>query len=255
MNIQESQEATPWYVNFFDQDYVRIYAPFLTSTRTEQEITSILNLLQILPESKILDLCCGYGRHAIPLAHLGHHVTGFDLSSILLQTAQQQADTEHIHIRWIQGDMQHIPFEHEFDAVINMFTSFGYLPDDEANQNVLRQVYQALKPGGLFLLETVYQPRVLRHTTPYGIIRYDDGLIVLEERHIDLLHSRNEVHISLLTPDGQRIEHHQSIRLYTLTEMVSMLTQAGFTVQAYYGDLNKAPLTLDSRLVIVSKKE
>jgi SAM-dependent methyltransferase len=255
MSAQESQQGSPWYVDFFNNDYIRIYAPFLPQDHTEQEIKHILQLLQLPPESRLLDLCCGYGRHTIPLARQGYAMTGFDLSEILLQKARQQAESEQVQVRWQRGDMQQLPFTQEFDAVINIFTSFGYLPNDEADQKVLRQVYQTLKPGGLFLIETVYQPRVLRHTSPHGIIRYDDGLIVLEERHIDLLHSRNEVHISLITPDGQRTEYQQSIRIYTLTEMVQMLTQAGFVIQEYYGDLNGAPLTLDSRLVIVSKKE
>ncbi len=245
---------TPWYVSFFGEDYLRIYTPFLPAERSAQDVEGIVQLLNLAPENNILDLCCGYGRHAIPLAQRGFAVTGLDISESLLQRARSEAQAQGASVRWIQSDMRTLPFESEFDAVINIFTSFGYLENEDEDLKVLRQVQRALKPGGLFLLETVYQPRVVRSFSPHGIIRYPNGLIVLEERQINLLNSRNEIRISLLSPDGRRTEHKQSMRIYTLTELTRMLTSIDFTLQAYYGGLDGSALTMDSRLVIVCKK-
>ncbi len=245
---------TPWYISFFSEDYLRIYAPFLPPEKSAWEAEAILNLLELPIGSAILDLCCGYGRHAIPLAQHGYHITGIDISEVFLRRARREANSQGIQAQWIQSDMRTIPFEQTFDAVINIFTSFGYLENEEEDQRVLQQVARALKPGGLFLLETIQQPRVIRTHTPHGIIRYNDGLIVLEERRIDLLKSRNIVRISILEPDGPRREHLQSIRIYTLTELVRMLATVGLEVQSYFGSLDRSPLTMDSRLVIVSKK-
>jgi SAM-dependent methyltransferase len=244
----------PWYQSFFNEDYVRIYAPFLPAGRTAQEVAGIIDLLKPPSDAQILDLCCGYGRHAIPLAQQGYTLTGLDLSGTLLHMAQVAAEEQGVNVRWVHSDMRAVPFENEFDAIINIFTSFGYLRDEAEDLQVLRQVHKALKPGGRFLLETVYQPRVLRAFSPYGILRYEDGLMVLEERHIDLRASRNEVHITMLSPDGKRTEHHQSMRIYTLSELERMLTTAGLQLQAYYGDLSGNALTLDSRLALVSQK-
>ncbi len=182
-------------------------------------------------------------------------MTGQDLSAAFLQQAQSEADTQQIQVRWLANDMRNIPYENEFDAIINVFSSFGYLENELEDQRVLQQVVKALKPGGYFLLETIHQVHVMRASTPHGIIHYKDGLIVLEERHIDLLTSRNEIHISMLYPDGQRSQYRQSMRIYTLTELVRMLTEAGLRVQAYYGGLDQSPFTIDSRLVIVSQKD
>ena len=245
---------TSWYQAFFGEDYLQIYLPFLSAERTTREVTGIINLLNLPKGSAILDLCCGHGRHAIPLAQHGYQVTGQDLSEPFLQQAESEAEALGVKAHWLQGDMRTIPFENEFDAVINIFTSFGYLETEEEDRAVLQQVQKALKPGGRFLLETIYQPRVIRAFTPHGIIRYDNGLIVLEERRIDLSTSRNEVRITLLYPNGQRIEHFQSIRIYTLAELIRMLTSIGMEIQAYYGDLENNALTLDSRLVILSRK-
>jgi SAM-dependent methyltransferase len=244
----------PWYKTFFNEDYVRIYSPFLPAERTAQEVKAITQFLGLPIGSTLLDLCCGYGRHAIPLAQRGYNVIGLDLSEVLLQLARTEANTQGVKIRWLQGDMRTIPFENTLDAAINIFTSFGYLANEEEDFQVLAQVYKALRPGGQFLLETVHQPRVIQSFSPYGILHYDDGLIVLEERRIDLVGSRNEVHITLIFPDGKRSEYHQSMRIYTLTELIRMLTTVGLEVQAYYGGLNGGPVTLDSRLVIISQK-
>lgn len=245
---------TPWYESFFGKDYLRIYAPFLPPEKSEREVHGILTLLNLPPGSAILDLCCGDGRHTLSLARQGYQMTGLDLSMELLERARAAAEEQNLSVRWVHGDMRQLPFEQEFDAVINIFTSFGYLPNEDEDQKVLQQVEHVLKPGGLFLLETVYQPRVMRAFTPHGVTRYDDGLIVVEERRIDPFGSRNEVHISMFFPDGRRNEHYQSIRIYTLSELTRMLNIVGLHLQAYYGGLDASLLTLDSRLVILSQK-
>ncbi|GER85872.1 methyltransferase type 11 [Dictyobacter vulcani] len=245
---------TQWYESFFGEDYVRLYMPFLPHTKTLQDIEAVIKLLHLKPGDSVLDLCCGYGRHALALAHYGCQVTGLDLSPVLLARAQSNAREQNLQLRWLESDMRNIHFSDEFTAIINMFTSFGYFSSDDENQKVLQQIARALKPGGLFLLETSYQPRVIRTTAPHGIIRYPDGLIVLEERHVDLLTSHNEVRITLIEPEGKQRQHFQSIRMYTLTELARMLSTAGLELQAYYGDLDASPLTLESRLVIISQK-
>jgi hypothetical protein len=116
-------------------------------------------------------------------------------------------------------------------------------------------VYKALKPGGLFLLETVQRDGLMRHYASQAIHRYPDGLIVLEERIFDLLMSRNEVVMTMLTSVGQRTEYSHSLRVYTLTELVHMLVLAGLHMKAYYGGWDGSPLTMDSfRLILLSQK-
>src|ERR671934_1098132 len=246
---------TPWYQAIFGQDYLRIYGPFLSPERTEQEVEGIVKLLAVPAGSTVLDLCCGHGRHAVPLAQRGYQVTGQDLSEVFLQQARAAADAQRVQVRWVHGDMRNIPFENEFDAVINIFTSFGYLESDDEDQQVLVQVHKALKPGGLFLLEIIHRDGLIRGYAPFGVQRHDDGLIVIEERRFNLLTSRNETHVTMIAPDGQRSEYVHAVRLYTLTELVRLCTAAGLHVQAHYGGLDGGALTLDShRLALVCRK-
>jgi len=246
---------TPWYQEFFGEDYLRMYALTLWSERTAREVEGIVRLLGLPPGSSILDLCCGHGRHAIPLAQSGYRVTGQDLCQVFLQRAEAGAQAQGVAVRWVHGDMREIPFENEFDAVINIFTAFGYFESEEEDQKVLQQVHRALKPGGRFLLETKHREDVMRQYRSSGVNRFDDGLLVTHESELDLLTSRNAVRMTMLFPDGRRKEYHHSVRMYTLTELARMCDAAGLRLEAYYGSLDGNPLGLDSkRLVLLTSR-
>ena len=246
---------TPWYKTFFGEDYLHLYEPILTPERTQREVDGIVNLLALPNGSSILDLCCGHGRHAIPLAQRGYKVTGQDLSEVFLREAEKEALAKSVRVNWLHGDMRNIPFENEFDACINIFTAFGYLETQDEDQQVLKQVYKALKPGGLFLLEIIHREGLMRHFSPHMIEHHPDGLIVLEERSFDLFTSRSEVKITMIYPDGRRKEYGHAARVYTLTELAQMLTKAGLQVKAYYGAWDRSELTIDSfRLILLAQK-
>ncbi len=246
--------ALPWYITFFGADYLQMYT-FLTPERTEREVEGIVRLLNLPAGSSLLDLCCGHGRHTIALARRGFYMSGLDLSPVFLQQARNEAVRKGVQVRWVESDMRQIPFEDEFEAVINIFTAFGYLESEEEDQRVLQQVQRALKPGGLFLLETMHREWLVRHFEPGGIFRHPDGLLVLEERTIDLLGGRSDVQVTMLLADGQRREYRHSVRLYTLRELARMLAAAGLSIQACYGGLDGSRLTLESpRLVVIGSK-
>ncbi len=245
----------PWYKEFFGEPYLRIYAPMLTPERTAEDVKGIVTLLALPPGSAILDLACGHGRHAIPLAEQGYQVTGLDLSEHFLDLARGEAAARGVPLRWVHGDMREIPFVTEFDGVINMFTAFGYLESDAEDQRVFHQVAKALKPGGRFLMELIHRESLMRRYAPNSITRLADGTLVLEEHRFNLLTSRNEVRVTMLDPDGRRSEHHHAVRIYSLTELARMLTAVGLELKAYYGGVDGSDLTLDSRrLALVSQK-
>jgi SAM-dependent methyltransferase len=246
---------TPWYKTYFGEDYLRHIEPLLTAERTQREVDGIVDMLALPMGSSILDLCCGHGRHAIPLAQHGYKVTGQDLSEVFLREAEKEALAKGVHVDWLHGDMRNIPFENEFDAVINIFTAFGYLEDQGEDQKVLWQVCKALKQGGLFLIETLHREGLMRLYAPQMIRYYPEGLIELEERSFDLLTSRSEVTITMIYPDCQRTEYSHSTRVYTLTEFVQMLASAGLQVKEYFGAWDRSELTIDSfRLILLAQK-
>jgi SAM-dependent methyltransferase len=245
----------PWYQELFGEEYLRAWAPTLTEERAAREVEGIVTLLDLPPGSAILDLCCGHGRIAIPLAERGYQITGQDLSEVFLRHARQDAAARGVSVRWVHGDMRAIPFAGEFDAIINIFTSFGYLESEAEDAKVLAQVAAALKPGGLFLLEYIHRDRMVRGYRPHVIDRHDDGLIVLHEGEWDHLAGRNHVSITLIEPDGARRQFRHSVRLYTLAELARMLDAVGLPVEAHYGGLDGSEFTFDSRrLVVLARK-
>jgi SAM-dependent methyltransferase len=143
--------------------------------------------------------------------------------------------------------MRAISFEGAFDAVINIFTAFGYLESEEDDLEVLRQVRKALKPGGLLLLESSHREGLLGRFLPADITRREDGTLVLNERSFDLLSSRYEGRWTLVQPDGSRKEYRTSKRLYSLTEFARLFAAAGLELCGSFGGFDGSELTLESR--------
>jgi SAM-dependent methyltransferase len=243
-------DERPWYSGFFDDDYLRMFLPVLPAERTAAEVNGVVGQLGLPPGSRLLDLCCGHGRHAVPLARLGYQVTGLDLSRRLLDRAAALAAGEGQHVGLVAADMRRLPFaDGSFDAVLNLFNAFGYLEDDAQDELVLAEVARVLVPGGRFLQELANREALVRGWHDSDVIRHD-GLVVLQERTLDLRAGRDRVRYTLLHPDGRRTSREHDIRLYTLPELEAMLGRAGLELLAVSGDLDGSPLELDSSFVV-----
>jgi SAM-dependent methyltransferase len=241
----------PWYDGFFDADYLRIFLPVLPDERTAAEVNAVVERLGLPLGARLLDLCCGQGRHAVPLAQLGSRVTGLDLSRRLLERAAGLAGGRGQRVGLVEADMRRLPFaDASFDAVLNLFNAFGYLEDEAQDELVLAEVARVLHPGGRFLQELANREALVRGWHDSDVVRHDDGLVVLQERTLDLRTSRDLVRYTHLHPDGRRTTAGHAIRLYTLTELAAMLGRAGLELLEADGDLDGGPLELDSSFVV-----
>ena len=244
-------DQRPWYVDFFDGDYLRIFSPVLPAERTAAEVNAVVERLGLAPGARLLDRCCGQGRHAVPLAQRGFQVTGLDLSRPLLDRAAAVAAGQGRRVGLVEADMRRLPFaDASFDAVLNLFNAFGYLEDDGQDELVLAEVARVLRPGGRFLQELANREALVRGWHDSDVTRTGDGLVVLQERALDLRSSRERARYTWLGPDGRRRTREASIRLYTLTELEAMLGRAGLELLAVHGDLDGGPLELDSSFVV-----
>ncbi len=173
-----------WWQSFFDEDMGLILFTEERWQLAEQNCDVLVFLLGLAPGAKILDLACGTGRYAIALAKRGYQVVGLDFSSVFLEQARLKAQEQGLNIKFLQGDMRSIPFESEFDAVINIFTSFGYFEKEEDHLQVLKEVHKSLKPGGRFLLEFQNRDWLVRHFQARDWREYP-GFFLLEERKMN----------------------------------------------------------------------
>ena len=263
----------PWYVRFFKGDYLRVYGHTLQQDRTDLETQFAIHALDIQPHHRILDLCCGQGRHSIALAKTGLSVTGVDLSEEMLAIARSNADVALVSpvrgkcdprtadgssaeggLTFRQADMRHLPddLKNRFDAVINMFSSFGYLESEEDDQQVLHQISKVLKPGGKLLMDLLNREWVIINNEEYDWHQHDDGRVVLEHRELDLQTSTNHLTYTEILPDGTRREMSDlHMRLYTLTELAKMLAAAGLTLETVYGGFRGEEYGVNTRRMIV----
>ena len=250
-----SQEP-PWYVTFFQEDYPSLYGHMLTPERTEAEVAFVESTLDLAPGDRVLDLCCGQGRHAVALAKRRLRVTAQDLSEELLEMARHAAQAEGVALELVHSDMRQIPFEGTFDAVINMFTAFGYLESDEEDMEVLRQVEKALAPGGRLLIDFINREWVVSNYIQNEWREGDDGTVYLEHRELDLATSRNHITFTIMSADGTRREstgHH--IRLYSLTEVIGMLERVGLDFKEAYGGFGGEEYSVATRrMIVVARK-
>ena len=131
-----------WFYTFFEQDYFRKTPEQVDAAIDESipQVESLIDVLGLHPDDSILDLCCGYGRHAITFARKGYNITGLDLCEGALLLAGQKARRDGLRIQLVRGDMRELPFENEFDAVYNFFSSFGYFENDSEDLGVLEGI-------------------------------------------------------------------------------------------------------------------
>lgn len=229
-------EQKPWH----EQDCSWETAdPVLFSERrwsnAPAEIDGVVSLLGIEPGAHILDLCCGVGRHSLELARRGFRITGVDRTLTYLERASNRARAEGLEVEFVQEDMRAFCRPGGFDAVINLFTSFGYFEDPDDDRQVAMNVCRSLKPGGGFLLDMMGK-EILARIFRERDWQEEGGLLVLQERKL----SRNWGWMEnrwILLRDGHRTELRLSHRLYSAVELATMLRECGFAGVEVYGDL------------------
>ena len=244
-----------WPVAFFDDDYLRIYRPMFTAEGTSAEVDFIEGALAPPAGGTVLDLGCGYGRHATALAERGYAVTGLDFNAHYLEIAGQEAAAAGVVVKWRAGDMRTLGFEGEFDGVYSFFTSFGYY-DDEENELVIEGIARALRPGGRFLIDMVNRDGILVHPDLRTWSQREDGALFMEEVSLELAASRVWSRQQLIDPrGGPRVVKEYSLRVYTCAELTSMLRRHGLAVREVWGGAERGPYTTESRrLVLLSER-
>jgi len=250
----------PWYQDFFGEDYMRFHlcGEQGLEERTAPQCDFVVGELGLQPGARVLDLCCGQGRHSIELARRGFRVTGLDLSEYLLDIARQRARDADVHVELVRRDMRDLPWEGEFDAIVNLFTSFGYLESDEEDQRVLDAACVALRPGGRLLIDHKNREATSSAlgTNPRNWYEHD-GHVILEQHEWDVLRARITMARTIIAPDGSRRETGFTLRIYAHSEIMSMLGRAGLAWHRTYGGWDGSDYRASSRgmIVVASKPE
>jgi SAM-dependent methyltransferase len=203
---------------------------------TPAAVDRLLSLLDPAPQARILDLCCGPGRHSLELARRGYRITGVDRTERYLAEARTRAAEEKLDIEWVQEDMRRFSRPGFFDAAINLFTSFGYFEDPEDDVRVARNLFDSLRPGGKLLIDTQGKEPLAREfrERDWHWIDEEHGTILLEERTLAPDWGRITSVWTLITGTERRTAEF-SLRLYSGTEMTALFQRAGFSETTLFG--------------------
>jgi SAM-dependent methyltransferase len=218
-----------------------------------EEVGHVVELLQIEPPARVLDLCCGPGRHSLELARRGFRVTGVDRTAAYLQRARQGARAERLKVEFVKADMRRFRRREGFDAAVNLFTAFGYFEDPEDDRAVLKNVHASLKEGARLVIEMMGK-EILARVFRERDWHQSNGAYFLEERRVckDWTWIENRW---ILLKGGRKKEFRVCHRLYSAAELGALLKDCGFSEVKAYGDLAGAPYDHQARrLVVVARK-
>ncbi len=220
----------------------------------KQDIDQITNLLSLAPQSRILDVACGIGRHALECAQKGFFVTAYDINSSLIDENQRKSRDRNLDIEWLQANMTEFCRPESYDAIINLFFSFGYSEHPETDQQVLKKCYQSLRPGGKLVMQLMGRELIEKWFQPKYWSLEQDGAFVLVEKQLNyekaLLHETVYV-----LKDNDKKKYQMTTRIHYASQISELLQNTGFKQLQIFGGLSGTSYNENaSSLVIVGQK-
>jgi SAM-dependent methyltransferase len=227
-----------WWQGFFDLDYLKLWGGRIPAERSRREAGGLWEMCRLAEGRRVLDAPCGYGRISRELALRGAIVVGVDQSDVQIEEAERRrGDLPVSQLRYVRHDLRE-PFpEGEFDVALNVFSSLGYGSEEE-DLAIVRTLAGAVRKGGLVVIETMHRD-VIASLLGRGVktpaAKLEDGTIVIEEPIFDVVTGRVDTCWSWYGPQGGGSKR-ASIRIYSATELVALMTRAGLTfVSAHLG--------------------
>jgi SAM-dependent methyltransferase len=245
---------TEWWASYFDAQYLREYEPLFTLERDRQEVARLLDILGLPSGARVLDVPCGQGRHAHLLAEAGYDVDALDYSEDLLAIARKRGTGR--RLRYTRGDMRKLParWTGRFDAVANLFTSFGFFLEPSDDRRVIAEFARVLQPGGVLVWHGGSRDGVMAKFLDRDWWRSDDGTMIGHERSFDALSGVMTIRTSW---EGKRArgEREHRIRLYTATRLAELCADVGLVVEEAYDGWRDRPLRrTSSEMLLVARK-
>ena len=247
--------ATDWWATYFDAQYVLEYETIFDLAQDRREVARLIDILQLPVGARILDVPCGQGRHAHLLAEAGYNVDGLDYSHHLLTMARERGTSD--TLRYTHGDMRSMPkrWSGRFDAVINLFTSFGFFTDPNDDQRTIDEFARVLKPGGILVWHGGSRDGVMAKFLAKDWWTSNDGTMVAHERAFDPLSGLLSIRSTFRGSKASGEREHR-IRLYTATRLAELCARAGLIVEQAFDGWNDRPLRrVSSEMVLVARRE
>lgn len=243
-----------WFASWFDSPYYHMLYKHRDDNEAQRFLSNLLEKIQLPSKANILDLACGKGRHATILAQMGYHVMGADLSENSILSAMQSRDAHQLkNLDFLVHDMRNPIKGVNFDAVFNLFTSFGYFQTIEENQRVCQAIHQMLKSKGILVIDFLNAHKVQANLKALEQIN-SEGLVFNIERWYDSNHFYKKIEVI----DSKNIEmstHIERVQALEFSDF-KLLLEPHFKIEATFGSylMEDFDHQNSDRLIIIAKK-
>jgi 2-polyprenyl-3-methyl-5-hydroxy-6-metoxy-1,4-benzoquinol methylase len=238
-----------WFENWFDSTYYHILYKNRDEKEAEIFIDNLIQHLQILKGSTLIDIACGKGRHATYFNSLGLDVIGLDLSpnSIAVATKNENAT-----LQFAVHDMREVFQKNSFDIATNLFTSFGYFEKVEDEQKAINAMASNLKSEGILIIDFMNVKKVIKNLVPKEQ-KTIDNIVFNITRKVENGHIIKDIEII----EGDKKQYFQEkVKALTLTDYSEFITTAGLKIFNIFGNYNLENFnaTFSDRLILICKK-
>ncbi len=240
---------TEWFASWFDSPYYPMLYRHRDESEAAEALTNLHRFLSLPSGASVLDLCCGQGRHSRTLQKLGYGVVGIDLSPSAIAHANSTAQSGQ---RFEVHDMRNFALPERFDAVFNLFTSFGYFDSNAENMRVLDCISSHLKPHGLLVLDYMNAIPLLNHETE----RREQAIDGVLFRTAKCIEGNSVLKRIEVLDKGEAFHFCERVQLITIDDFSSMLTSAGFEILHVFGNyhLEEYRPEQSQRCLIIARK-
>ncbi len=242
-----NKETKQWYASWFDSPFYHILYKDRDHAEAEAFMSNLTEYLNVPEDGKILDLACGKGRHAIYLNKIGYNVVGADLSENSIKHAKQfENDTLNFKVHNMCQ-----PFGEQFDAVFNLFTSFGYFENEADNLATIKAIKTNLNDFGFGVIDFLNAEFIIDNLVPENT-KTVDGIDFLQRRRVENGYIIKDISFTFENEDYQFEER---VRAFTLANFETLFEQAGVHLLDVFGDfkLNKFHSKTSERLIMIFK--
>jgi SAM-dependent methyltransferase len=238
-----------WFAEWFDTTYYHT----LYKNRDEEEaanfISRLIDNLKLPKSAYLLDLACGKGRHSITLNQLGYSVKGVDLSPNSISEANKSSNE---HLKFAVQDMREAIPNEKFDAIFNLFTSFGYFDSIDDNIRVVQAMNSMLNENGILVIDFMNATKVID-----SLVLEEEKIIDGIEFHIERKYDGQHIFKFIHIKDGDAVfDYSERVQALKQVDFEKLLTENGFEILRTFGDFNLNPFQEKSsdRLIIIAKK-
>jgi len=242
-----TKSAQKWYASWFDTPYYHILYKDRDYTEAQGFMDNLTDYLNIPEEGKILDLACGKGRHSVYLNSLNYNVTGVDLSEHSIAHAKQ---FENETLKFDVHDMSK-PYPDTFDAVFNLFTSFGYFEDENCNLSTIKSIKAELNEFGFGVIDFMNVDFIIENLVPEDI-KTVEGIDFHQKRSVKDGYIIKDINFEV---EGEHYEFQERVRALTLKDFQELFDKAGVYLLDVFGDykLHKYHSKTSERLIMIFK--